>query len=145
MAADAPLHTFDVEADPDIFGAVNLDAFVSNTPARHLLKLTPGVPADGHYDELAAVFRPVFIKIAAGASERDATRTLPFEPVGWLNRERFGALRIPASEGGYGASLLDLFRLLIELAEADSQVAHLWRSHFGFVESVLHLEDDSMR
>jgi alkylation response protein AidB-like acyl-CoA dehydrogenase len=145
MAIDSFAQAHAVEADPNIFGAVNLDAFTGDTPARHLLKLTPGVPLNGHYDELAAIFRPVFAKIAAGASERDANRTLPFEPVGWLNRVRFGALRIPVAAGGYGASVSDLFRLLIELAEADSQVAHLWRSHIGFVESVLLLEDDALR
>lgn len=145
MAAESPLHTFDVETDPNIFGSVSLEALASNAPARHLLKLTPGIPANGHYDELAAVFRPVFARIAEGASQRDATRTLPYEQVGWLNRERFGALRIPVSEGGYGASLSDLFRLLIELAEADSQVAHLWRAHIAFVESALTLRDPAVR
>ncbi|NKG21185.1 acyl-CoA dehydrogenase family protein [Paeniglutamicibacter terrestris] len=145
MAADSFTHALEVETDPNIFGAVNLNSFTGTTPARHLLKLTPGVPRDEHYDELAAIFRPIFAKIAAGASERDASRTLPFEPVGWLNRVRFGALRVPANQGGYGASVSDLFRLLIELAEADSQVAHLWRSHIGFVEAVLHLEDDALR
>lgn len=145
MAIESPLQSFDNETDPDIFGAVSLEALASNTPARHLLKLTPGIPATGHYDELAAIFRPVFLQIAAGASERDANRTLPFEQVGWLNRVRFGALRIPVSEGGYGASLADTFRLLIELAEADSQVAHLWRSHISFVESALALKDAAVR
>lgn len=145
MAVESYAEAHLVETDPNIFGGVTLDAFTGSTPARHLLKLTPGVPRDGHYDELAAIFRPVFAKIATGASERDAKRTLPFEPVGWLNRVRFGALRIPESEGGYGASLLDLFRLLIELGEADSQVAHLWRSHIGFVESVLQLQDEAVR
>ena len=65
--------------------------------------------------------------------------------MGWLNRVRFGALRIPESEGGYGASRSDLFRLLIELAEADSHVAHLWRAHFAFVESVLLFKDTAVR
>lgn len=145
MALESPLHSFDIETDPNIFGAVSLEALANNTPARHLLKLTPGIPTNGHYDELAAIFRPVFAEISAGASDRDAKRTLPFEQVGWLNRVRFGALRIPESEGGYGASLSDLFRLLIELAEADSHVAHLWRAHFAFVESVLQLKDVSVR
>lgn len=145
MAVESFTVAPEIEEDLDIFGAVDLDAFTGATPVRQLLKLTPGVPADGHYDELAVVFRPVFAKIAEGASDRDATRTLPFEQVGWLNRERFGALRIPINDGGYGASLSDLFRLLIELGEADSQVAHLWRAHFAFVESVLQLEDGSMR
>lgn len=145
MAVGSFAHAHDAETDPNIFGALSLEAFTGATPARHLLKLTPGVPRNGHYDELAAIFRPVFARIASGASKRDANRILPFEPVGWLNRVRFGALRIPVAEGGYGASVSDLFRLLIELAEADSQVAHLWRSHIGFVESVLLLADDALR
>ena len=145
MALESPLHSFDIETDPNIFGAVSLEILADNTPARHLLKLTPGIPSNGRYDELAAIFRPVFAQIATGASERDAQRILPFEQVGWLNRVRFGALRIPESEGGYGASLSDLFRLLIELAEADSHVAHLWRAHFAFVESVLLFKDRAVR
>ena len=114
-------------------------------PARHLIKLTPGVPATSHYDELAGVFRPVFERIAEGAGVRDAERVLPYEQVGWLNQLRFGALRVPEADGGYGASLADTFRLLIELAEADSQVSHLLRSHVGFVESVLTLDDAEVR
>ncbi|PQZ89534.1 acyl-CoA dehydrogenase [Arthrobacter sp. MYb227] len=145
MALESPLHSFDIETDPNIFGAVSLEALADNTPARHLLKLTPGIPTNGHYDELAAIFRPVFAQITTGANERDAKRILPFEQVGWLNKIRFGALRIPENEGGYGASLSDLFRLLIELAEADSHVAHLWRAHFAFVESVLLFKDLAVR
>ncbi len=118
---------------------------IDDVTPRHLIKLTPGVPADGHYDELAAVFRPVFASIADGAAERDARRILPFEQVGWLNQARFGALRVPRQAGGFGASLLDSFRLLIELGEADSQIAQLLRAHIGFVESVLLLDDDAVK
>ncbi|MEE1621760.1 acyl-CoA dehydrogenase family protein [Zafaria sp. Z1313] len=112
---------------------------------RHLLKLTPGVPVGEAYEELAAQFRPVFAEIAAGAAQRDAQRILPFEQVGWLNRARFGALRVPREHGGHGASLTDTFRLLIELAEADSQVAHLLRAHIGFTELVLKHPDEAVR
>lgn len=118
---------------------------IDDVTPRHLIKLTPGVPADGHYDELAAVFRPVFARIAEGVAERDARRILPFEQVGWLNQARFGALRVPREAGGFGASLVDSFRLLIELGEADSQIAQLLRSHIGFVESVLLLEDQDVK
>ncbi|MGO2534417.1 MULTISPECIES: acyl-CoA dehydrogenase family protein [Micrococcaceae] len=118
---------------------------IDDVTPRHLIKLTPGVPADGHYDELAAVFRPVFASIADGAAERDARRILPFEQVGWLNRARFGALRVPREAGGFGASLVDSFRLLIELGEADSQIAQLLRAHIGFVESVLLLHDEEVK
>ncbi|MBM6622846.1 acyl-CoA dehydrogenase family protein [Micrococcaceae bacterium RIT802] len=118
---------------------------IDDLAPRHLIKLTPGVPADAHYDELAEIFRPVFARIAEGAARRDADRILPIEQVGWLNQVRFGALRVPREAGGFGASLVDSFRLLIELGEADSQIAQLLRSHIGFVESVLLLEDESVK
>lgn len=118
---------------------------IDEVAPRHLIKLTPGVPADSRYDELAAIFRPVFARIAEGAADRDAGRILPIEQVGWLNQARFGALRVPREAGGFGASLVDSFRLLIELGEADSQIAQLLRSHIGFVESVLLLEDESVK
>jgi alkylation response protein AidB-like acyl-CoA dehydrogenase len=97
------------------------------------------------YEELAARFRPVFARIAEGAVERETNRVLPFEPVQWLNEARFGALRVPVEYGGFGASYLTLFRLLIELAQADSNVAHLYRSHIGFLETVSRKDEDIRR
>jgi alkylation response protein AidB-like acyl-CoA dehydrogenase len=88
------------------------------------------------YIQLAERFRPVFARIAEGAVERERNRTLPFEQVGWLKDAGFGRLRVPVEYGGFGASVEDLARLLIELAAADSSVAHLLRSHFAFVETV---------
>lgn len=88
------------------------------------------------YQLLAARFRPVFARIAEGALDRELTRTLPFEQVRWLKEAGFGAVRLPAEAGGSGASHTDFFRLLVELAEADSNVAHLLRSHFAFVETI---------
>lgn len=88
------------------------------------------------YVQLAERFRPVFARIAEGAVERERNRTLPFEQVGWLKDAGFGRLRVPVECGGFGASVEDLARLLIELAAADSSVAHLLRSHFAFVETV---------
>ncbi|WP_196836217.1 acyl-CoA dehydrogenase family protein [Zhihengliuella flava] len=120
-------------------------AAAQDAEPRLLLKVTPGTPVGSQYDELAGRFRPVFARIAAGAAERDALRRLPIEQVGWLNAERFGALRLPASEGGYGASLTDTFRLLIELGEADSQIAHLLRAHIAFVEQILVHPDEAVR
>ena len=43
---------------------------------------------------------------------------------------------MPTEHGGDGIGFEPFFRLLIELAEADSSVAHLYRSHFAFVETV---------
>lgn len=124
---------------------VDLDQHEAPNPARQLLKATPGPGSDAQYEQLASIFRPLFAQIAEGAATRDRERILPFEQVGVLNRERFGALRIPVESGGHGARLSDVFRLLIELAEADSHLAQLWRAQFAFVENVLKFEDEALR
>lgn len=95
--------------------------------------------------ELAARFQPVFDRIAAGAVERERARRLPFEEVEWLRAAGFGALRVPQAYGGLGASLPQFFDLLLGLATADSNVAHLLRGHFAFLESRLNHEDEATR
>lgn len=90
-------------------------------------------------------FQPVFDRIAAGAIEREAGRRLPFDEVKWLRDAGFGALRIPRRYGGSGATLPQFFALLLELATADSNVSHLLRGHFSFLESRLNHEDEATR
>ncbi len=136
---------FNALSNPHNGSALDLDQFSEERPTRQLLKVTPGPGADEDYERLAAIFRPVFAQIAAGAKDRDHNRILPFEQVGLLNRERFGALRLPVADGGHGARLSDVFRLLIELSEADSHIGQLWRAHIAFVEDVLRLEDAELR
>ncbi|QZY97219.1 acyl-CoA dehydrogenase family protein [Pantoea dispersa] len=97
------------------------------------------------YDTLAAHFRPLFARIAAGAAERERTRTLPYEPLQWLKEAGFGTVRIPQQKGGWGASLPQLFQLLIELAEADSNLPQALRAHFAFVEDRLNQPDNVER
>lgn len=92
------------------------------------------------YDALAARFRPIFARIAEGAVERERSRTLPFEPIKWLKQAGFGAVRVPVEFGGPGASLPQLFQLLIELAAADSNVTQALRGHFAFVEDRLNAQ-----
>lgn len=92
--------------------------------------------ADDH--ELFERFRPIFSRIAEGALEREKNRSLPYEQVKWLKEAGFGAVRIPKTYGGAGASLPQLVRLLIELAEADSNLPQLLRGHFAFVEDRLN-------
>ncbi|WP_261624578.1 acyl-CoA dehydrogenase family protein [Nesterenkonia marinintestina] len=74
--------------------------------------------------------------VAAGAVRRELERELPFDEVRALDDHRFGALRVPADHGGPGVTLEELITEVIRLAEADSNVAHLYRGHFGFVESL---------
>ena len=90
------------------------------------------------YSTLAARFRPIFQRIADGAVEREQSRTLPHEPIQWLKEAGFGAVRVPVEYGGGGASLPQLFELLIELAEADSNVPQALRGHFAFAEDRLN-------
>jgi alkylation response protein AidB-like acyl-CoA dehydrogenase len=100
--------------------------------------------AESRYQNLAERFRPLFARIADGALAREQDRVLPFEQVRWLNEAGFGRLRVPVVHGGDGLGFEPFFRLLIELAEADSSVAHLYRSHFAFVETV-GLEDQAFQ
>jgi alkylation response protein AidB-like acyl-CoA dehydrogenase len=90
------------------------------------------------YDALAERFRPIFKRIAEGAVERERDRSLPHEPIRWLKEAGFGAVRVPQALGGAGASLEQLFQLLIELAEADSNIPQALRAHFAFVEDRLN-------
>lgn len=98
-----------------------------------------------NYEELAANFRPVFDRIREGAVEQELNRTLPHEPIGWLKDARFGALRVPEKEGGFGASLPQLFALLIELSHADSNVTQALRAHFGFAEDIVNARAQDRR
>ncbi|EPL07131.1 acyl-CoA dehydrogenase family protein [Pseudomonas sp. CF161] len=90
------------------------------------------------YEALAARFRPIFKQIADGAVQREQSRSLPHEPIQWLKQAGFGAVRVPVEYGGGGASLPQLFQLLIELAEADSNVPQALRGHFAFAEDRLN-------
>ncbi len=105
---------------------------------------TQAASAEPAYERLARRFRPVFDRIAEGALAREQDRVLPFEQVRWLNEAGFGRLRVPVVHGGDGIGFEPFFRLLVELAEADSSVAHLYRSHFAFVETV-GLEDQEFQ
>lgn len=92
---------------------------------------------EGADDELLARFRPIFDRIAAGASERERGHRLPFEEIRELAAAGFGAVRVPVAHGGAGATLPQLFRLLTELAAADSNIPQALRGHFALVEDRL--------
>nr|WP_308655498.1 acyl-CoA dehydrogenase family protein [Zafaria cholistanensis] len=89
------------------------------------------------YEELAGRFRPIFDRIAEGASLRERNHVLPDAQIRELAQAGFGALRVPAGDGGFGATLPQLFALLTELAAADSNIAQALRGHFAFVEDRL--------
>lgn len=105
--------------------------------------LPPVLSTGTDYQALAERFRPIFARIQAGALEREQTRSLPFEQVKWLKKAGFGAVRVPVEFGGAGASLPQLLQLLIELAEADSNLPQALRGHFAFVEDRLNAHASS--
>lgn len=79
----------------------------------------------------------LFDHIAKGELERERDRVLPYDAIDLIRRSRLGALRIPRAEGGGGASVRDLFAIVIRLATADANVAHILRNHFSVVERLL--------
>ncbi len=89
------------------------------------------------YETLAARFRPIFDRIAAGASAREQEHRLPHDEIRELAAAGFGALRVPVEFGGAGATLPQTFRLLTELAAADSNIPQALRGHFALVEDRL--------
>lgn len=95
------------------------------------------------YEAIADKYRPVFARIQATALEREQQRQLGHEPIQWLKDARFGALRVPVEHGGDGATLPQLFQLLVELAEADSNIVQALRGHFAFVEDRLNAPRDA--
>ena len=90
------------------------------------------------YQELSDVYRPVFAEIAAGALQRELDRELPHTAVELLKRSGFTGVRVPVEFGGRGASLPDMFRLLVDLAAADPHVPQALRGHLAFVEDRLN-------
>ncbi|XID93180.1 acyl-CoA dehydrogenase family protein [Paenibacillaceae bacterium WGS1546] len=109
---------------------------------------TEGVWGSGpseEYEALAERFRPIFRRIREGAVRRELDRKLLHEEIGWLKQAGFGAVRVPRELGGSGATLPELFGLLTELAEADSNAAQALRIHFSFVERIRGLADGDVR
>ena len=93
--------------------------------------LTPG----------SSTLTEVLARVADGAQQREQERILPHDQIRWLREAGIGRLRLPAEDGGAGATLVDLFGVVIDLAAADSNVAHILRAHLGFVEEQLHNPD----
>ena len=85
----------------------------------------------------SAEFEALLADIAAGAKDRDLNDENPFDQVAQLKRAGFGTLRLPAELGGPGLSVRQLFSALIDVARADPIVAHIFRTHFWFVEERL--------
>lgn len=87
-------------------------------------------------------FAVLLAQIAAGARDRDLADENPFDQVVALKRAGFGTLRLPEALGGAGLTVPQLFSTIIDVAAADPIVAHIFRTHFWFVEERLRTIDD---
>lgn len=91
--------------------------------------------------ELAALLE----EIGEESAVRERDRIAPHEQIDLIRATRFGALRVPVELGGAGTTLRETFRLIIALASVDSNVAHILRSHFAHVETILRATDPGKR
>lgn len=108
---------------------------VTSTPATETPAIRPGSP------ELT----DLLARIAAGSEEREREAKAPYEVIRWVKEAGLGRLRIPVEEGGGGATVPELFETLIAFAEADSNAAHILRTHYWFVEQQLVNPDPDAR
>jgi alkylation response protein AidB-like acyl-CoA dehydrogenase len=102
------------------------------TSVDHVTAILPGSP---EWADLLA-------QIALGAKDRDLNDENPFDQVAALKRAGFGALRLPEHLGGAGLAVRQLFSAVIDVAHADPIVAHIFRTHFWFVEERLRTAGD---
>jgi alkylation response protein AidB-like acyl-CoA dehydrogenase len=87
-------------------------------------------------------FSELLARIAAGAKDRDLNDENPFDQVNALKRAGFGTLRLSDALGGAGFDVRQLFSTVIDVAHADPIVAHIFRTHFWFVEERLRTVHD---
>jgi alkylation response protein AidB-like acyl-CoA dehydrogenase len=104
-------------------GKVDL-SFAANPDAT---AFTPGSPG----------LQTLVAAISAGAEARERGEISAKQAIDLVRAARLGAYRLPRAQGGGGASLTQLLELVIDLAEADSNIPHILRNHFAFVEKAL--------
>jgi alkylation response protein AidB-like acyl-CoA dehydrogenase len=104
----------------------------STTSTGTAAPLRPGTPE----------WTALLARIADGAADRERDRVAPHEIIGWLKQAGVGRLRLPVEDGGAGLTIPELFAALIDLAEADSSVPHILRTHYWFVEQHLQSAHD---
>ena len=100
---------------------------VGMTTVAHNQRILPGTPE----------WKELLSGIGSGSRDRDLNDENPFDQVAALKRAGFGTLRLPVELGGAGLSVPQLFSAVIDVAQADPIVAHIFRAHFWFVEERL--------
>lgn len=103
---------------------------------------TANLDPSRHVDLRSPEMEELLARIAEDENERERDRILPFGVIDLIRRARLGALRLPASAGGAGSTVRELFEVVIRLGEADANVAHILRNHFSVVERLLRRPRD---
>lgn len=111
-----------------------------DTSAADAMAVTAPLTETG-YQAVVERFRPILADVAADAARSDRERDLLFSAVGRLRDAGVGRLRVPVVYGGFGLTLTQFFRFLIEAGEADTNLPQLLRGHFGFLEGRLTTRD----
>src|SRR5712664_3786046 len=104
------------------------------TSVDHATRSLPGSPE----------WADLLVQIRSGAKDRDLDDKNPFDQVAALKRAGFGTLRLPENLDGAGFTVLQLFSAVTDVAHADPIVAHIFRTHFWFVEERLRTADDPL-
>ncbi len=85
------------------------------------------------------VIDKVLHEIAEDAQQRrsDNSNSRPYHAMNLIRQYKLGALQLPIAQGGKGYDIRQLFQFIVRLAEADSDVAHILRAHYGYVGQLL--------
>jgi alkylation response protein AidB-like acyl-CoA dehydrogenase len=89
--------------------------------------------------------RALIDAIGKSATASKAEGKNPHPAIELVRQARLGAIRVPAEEGGGGCTIPEYFRMLLDLAEADSDVAQILRVHYWFTEERLRGSDAAVR
>ncbi|MFW0785553.1 acyl-CoA dehydrogenase [Gordonia sp. CPCC 206044] len=88
----------------------------------------------------SAALQEVIDAIADDASRRRTSGGgRPHAALELVRRHRLGAVRVPSELGGGGYTKREFYELVIRLAQADPDVPHILRVHWGFTEDRLRL------
>lgn len=89
-----------------------------------------------HLTTVRERIEPVLAALRRDSASRELRREHPYREIRALAEAGIGAYRVPRADGGYGATVRKLIELVIDIAEADSNVAQALRPVFLVADSV---------
>ncbi|MGO2660290.1 acyl-CoA dehydrogenase family protein [Mycetocola reblochoni] len=94
-------------------------------------------PAPVTTGEIRAAVTPILDRLRQESARRDAERVHPYAEIRALADAGILRYRVPAADGGAGASVRQLAELIADIAAADSNVAQALRPGFLVAESLV--------